>query len=172
MIAPKTMADYEHIIHPLEPVFDADSRILVLGSLPSVLSRKNDFYYGNPQNRFWKVLACLLEIPEPQNISEKTEMLLSHRIALWDVIAECDIRGSSDASIKNVTPVDITHISSTCRLKAIFANGATAQRLYHRYLEDTAQREAVCLPSTSPANAAYSLERLIDAWRVVLAALA
>ena len=143
----------------------------MLGSFPSVLSRVNDFYYGNPQNRFWRVMAACLGEPTPTFIAEKREMLLAHGIALWDVIASCDIRGSSDASIKNVVPVDVARVTSAAPIEAILCNGATSGRLYHRYLEAIAGRAAVVMPSTSPANAAWSLDRLTGRWAEELAAL-
>ena len=143
----------------------------MLGSFPSVLSRANDFYYGNPQNRFWRVMAACLGEPTPTSIAEKREMLLAHGIALWDVIASCDIRGSSDASIKNVVPVDVARVTSAAPIEAILCNGATSGRLYHRYLEAIAGRAAVVMPSTSPANAAWSLDRLTGRWAEELAAL-
>ena len=163
------MSDYQHIGYGFEPVYDESSRVLVLGSFPSVLSRANDFYYGNPQNRFWRVMAACLG--EPTSIAEKRGMLLAHGIALWDVIASCDIRGSSDASIKNVVPVDVVRVTSAAPVEAILCNGATSGRLYHRYLEAIAGRAAVVMPSTSPANAAWSLERLTGRWAEELAAL-
>lgn len=136
-----------------------------------MLSRANDFYYGNPQNRFWRVMASCLGEPTPTSIAEKREMLLAHGIALWDVIASCDIRGSSDASIKNVVPVDVARVTSAAPIETVLCNGATSGRLYHRYLEAIAARAAVVMPSTSPANAAWSLDRLTGRWAEELAAL-
>ena len=172
------MASYQHISHGFDPVFDQCSRVLVLGSFPSVLSRKNDFYYGNPQNRFWRVMATALgwgqrasrenAIHIPQTIDEKMRMLLEGGIALWDVIAECDIKGSSDASIKNVVPTQVKRITETARIEAVICNGATAGRLYKRYLQWQTGIEARVLPSTSPANAAWSAERLTERWTAEL----
>lgn len=136
-----------------------------------MLSRANDFYYGNPQNRFWRVMAACLDEPTPTSIAEKRGMLLAHGVALWDVIASCDIRGSSDASIKNVVPVDVARVTSAAPIEAVLCNGATSGRLYHRYLEAIAGHTAVVMPSTSPANAAWSLERLTGRWAEELAAL-
>ena len=136
-----------------------------------MLSRANDFYYGNPQNRFWRVMASCLGEFTPTSIAGKRGMLLVHGVALWDVIASCDIRGSSDASIKNVVPVDVARVTSTAPIEAILCNGATSGRLYHRYLEAIAGRAAVVMPSTSPANAAWSLDRLTGRWAEELAAL-
>ena len=160
---------YQHIDHGFEPVFDGRSRVLVLGSFPSVLSRANDFYYGNPQNRFWRVAASCLGEPVPATIAEKRAMLLAHGVALWDVIASCDIIGSSDASIRNVRPADVTRVTGAAPIERVVCNGGTAGRLYHRYLEAVTGLAATVLPSTSPANAAWSLERLVGRWRQELA---
>ncbi len=156
---------YQHISQPFDPVFDGDSKVLILGSLPSVKSRENGFYYGNPQNRFWKVMAALLGEPVPETIPDKRVMLLTHGIAIWDVIESCDIIGSSDSSIKNVVPADLTRILNGTKIEKIFTNGGTAGRLYRRYEEEITGIPAVGLPSTSPANAAWTLERLITDWR-------
>ena len=156
--------EYEHIVHSFEPVYDKASEILILGTLPSVKSRENNFYYGHKQNRFWKVLATLLKEPVPDTIEEKKAMLLAHRIALWDVIQSCDIKGSSDSSIKNAVPADISRILKAANIQTIIANGGTAFRLYRRYCEPVTGRPAALCPSTSPANAAFSLERLSECW--------
>ncbi len=160
--------EYEHIVHSFEPVYDKDSEILILGTLPSVKSRENNFYYGHKQNRFWKVLATLLKEPVPQTIEEKKAMLLAHRIALWDVIQSCDIKGSSDSSIKNVQPTDIGMILEKTNMTQIYANGNKAGQLYKRYQFPITGIEATVLPSTSPANAAWSLARLCEAWKTIL----
>jgi len=160
--------EYEHIVHSFESVYDKDSEILILGTLPSVKSRENNFYYGHKQNRFWKVLATLLKEPVPDTIEEKKAMLLAHRIALWDVIQSCDIKGSSDSSIKNVQPTDIGMILEKTNITRIYANGNKAGQLYKRYQFPVTGIEATVLPSTSPANAAWSLDRLCEAWRVIL----
>ena len=162
------MGEYQHIVHTFEPVFDEHSKILILGSLPSVRSREQGFYYGHPQNRFWKVLAALTQKPVPQSINDKKEFLLAAHIAVWDVISECDIIGSSDASIKNVVPTDIQRVLDGCDIKAVFANGSTAAKLYDKYQKPLTDREINTLPSTSPANAAYSLERLLQSWKCLL----
>ena len=175
------MASYQHISHGFKPVFDERSRILVLGSFPSVLSRESAFYYGNPQNRFWRVMAACLGEPVPQNeggssddgrpltleesITTKKRMLLEHGIALWDVIASCDIKGSSDASIKNVVPAQVERVLETAHIGAVICNGGTAGRLYKRYLQWQVGLAAHVLPSTSPANAAWQLERLTARWQ-------
>ena len=160
--------EYEHIVHSFEPVYDKDSEILILGTLPSVKSRENNFYYGHKQNRFWKVLATLLKEPVPDTIEEKKAMLLAHRIALWDVIQSCDIKGSSDSSIKNVQPTDIGMILEKTNVTQIYANGNKAGQLYKRYQFPVTGIEAMVLPSTSPANAAWSFDRLCETWRVIL----
>ena len=160
--------EYEHIVHSFEPVYDKDSEILILGTLPSVKSRENNFYYGHKQNRFWKVLATLLKEPVPETNEEKKAMLLAHRIALWDVIQSCDIKGSSDSSIKNVQPTDIGMILEKTNMTQIYANGNKAGQLYKRYQFPITGIEATVLPSTSPANAAWSLARLCEAWKTIL----
>lgn len=160
--------EYEHIVHSFEPVYDRASEILILGTLPSVKSRENNFYYGHKQNRFWKVLATLLKEPVPETIEEKKVMLLAHRIALWDVIQSCDIKGSSDSSIKNVQPTDIGMILEKTNVTQIYANGNKAGQLYKRYQFPVTGIEATVLPSTSPANAAWSLARLCEAWKTIL----
>ncbi|MCI6203282.1 MAG: DNA-deoxyinosine glycosylase [Lachnospiraceae bacterium] len=160
--------EYEHIVHSFEPVYDKDSEILILGTLPSVKSRENNFYYGHKQNRFWKVLATLLKEPVPETIEEKKAMLLAHRVALWDVIQSCDIKGSSDSSIKNVQPTDIGMILEKTNMTQIYANGNKAGQLYKRYQFPVTGIEATVLPSTSPANAAWSLARLCEAWKTIL----
>lgn len=231
------MAEYQHIEYGFEPVFDGRSRVLVLGSFPSVLSRANAFFYGNPQNRFWRVIAACVGEPVPPNegelavggrrglagehggavdslevagrcggasgnveaagepgaaaggsrtcgvgaalrpatleesIATKRALLLRHGIALWDVIESCDIKGSSDASIRNVVPAHIERITDTAPIERVLCNGGTAGRLYHRYLEERTGLAATVLPSTSPANASWPLERLIARWREELAGL-
>ena len=161
--------EMQTIVHPLSPVFREDSEILILGSFPSVLSRQSAFYYGNPQNRFWRVIASLCREDVPQTISEKTAMLLRHGIAVWDVVSECDIIGSSDASLKNVVPTDIRSILDASDIQCIYVNGGAAGRIFDKYQKEVTGRDAVRLPSTSPANAAYSLERLISAWSCITA---
>ncbi len=161
-------AKYQHIEHGFDPVYDARSRVLVLGSFPSVLSRANEFYYGNPQNRFWRVLAAYEGCATPETVDEKRAFLLAHGIALWDVIAECDIKGSSDASIKNVVENRVEHILAAAPVCAVVCNGATAGRLYRKYLEYRCGMPAIVLPSTSPANAAWSLEQLTERWSEAL----
>lgn len=159
----------EALTHTFNPVFDENSRILILGTFPSVKSRENQFYYGHPQNRFWKVTAALTDSAVPQTIEEKKRMLLAGRIAIWDVIASCEIEGSSDSSIRNVVPNDIAGLLEKTNIRAVFCNGGKAYELYVKYCENACQKKAVKLPSTSPANAAWSLERLTESWREAIA---
>lgn len=155
-------------VHPIPPLFDAQSRVLILGSFPSVKSREAMFFYGHPQNRFWRVLAALTGRPLPQSIKEKTELILSNHFALWDSIGSCTITGSSDSSIRDAVSNDLRIITEHAPIDRIFCNGNTSLKYYQRYNEPLLGRSAQVLPSTSPANAAWSLERLIDAWRVIL----
>lgn len=150
--------------HNISPVYDKNSKVLILGSFPSVKSREAQFFYGHPQNRFWKVLSAVLGCECPVTTEEKKAMLLSHNIAVWDVIGSCEITGSSDASIRSVVPNDIAALVAETSVTAIFANGATSYNMYKRYCRDAVGMEAVRLPSTSPANASYSLERLTAEW--------
>ena len=159
--------DYTRVIHPLAPIFDRNSRVLLLGSMPSPKSRELGFYYAHPQNRFWRVLATLYQCPIPQTVSEKRALLAHTHIALWDVIASCTLHGSSDASIRNAVPNDLSPLLHRAPIQAIFTNGATADTLYRRYLFAQTKILAVRLPSTSPANAAWSLQRLCDAWQII-----
>ena len=152
------------IVHPFPPLYDEHSRILILGSFPSVKSREQLFFYGHPQNRFWKVLSSVLGCPVPQNIPEKRQMLLTHHVALWDSIGQCEIEGSSDASIEGVIPNDLSPIFTAAEIRQVFCNGKKSFEMYTKHLEPLTGRSAVCLPSTSPANAAWSLERLTAYW--------
>jgi hypoxanthine-DNA glycosylase len=152
------------VTHPIAPVYDAKSRILILGSFPSVKSREQQFFYGHKQNRFWRVLAYVLECQVPQTIPEKRDMLLEHHIAVWDVIASCEIEGSADASIQEVQPNDLSGLLAFADIQAIYTNGGKAFELYQKYMYPLNGIPAHKLPSTSPANAGYSLERLDDAW--------
>ena len=156
------------IEHPFPALYDRDSRILILGSFPSVRSREQKFFYGHPQNRFWKVIAAVTGEEVPQSIEEKRALLLRNHIALWDVIASCEITGSSDASIKNAAANDLEPILQTADIRQIFCNGTKSHELYEKYIRPATGREAVKLPSTSPANAAWTLEKLIAAWNQAL----
>ena len=155
-------------LHTIAPVFDENSRILILGSFPSVKSREAAFFYGHPQNRFWRVLAAVLGEEAPQTAAEKKSLLLRHGVALWDVIASCDIAGSSDASITNVVPNDLSRILDAAPVRRIFCNGGTAYRFYRRN-DEAVWGKAEALPSTSPANARSSVQALTERWRAALA---
>ena len=155
------------IIHPISPVYDSDSEILILGSFPSVKSREEGFFYGHKQNRFWKVVAAVFGEETPETIEEKRTFLLRNHIAVWDVIHSCEIEGSSDSSIRNVTVNDLNEILKVADIRDIYVNGKTAQKYYKKYTEKLVGREAICLPSTSPANAAWNMERLVDEWRKI-----
>lgn len=152
--------------HNIEPVYDKDSKILILGSFPSVKSRESQFFYGHPQNRFWKVISALTGTSLPQTVEDKRKMLINNNIAVWDVIASCDIEGSSDSSIKNVVVNDLSEILKETNIKTIFLNGGTAYNLFKKYNKDI-DIDIIKLPSTSPANARYSLNMLIDDWKIV-----
>lgn len=154
--------------HPINPVYDENSKILILGSFPSVKSREANFFYGHPQNRFWKVLAAVFETEVANTVEEKRRFLLEHHVAVWDVIQSCEIVGSSDSSIKNVVPNDLSEILSKAQIKQIFVNGKKAEQFYKKYIETNIGRKAICLPSTSPANAAWSMERLVGEWKQIL----
>lgn len=158
------MADYQTVRQPFSPVFDTQSNILILGSFPSVKSRETGFYYGHPRNRFWRVLANILNCKVPETIESKKQMLKANHIALYDVIESCRIIGSDDSSIKDVVPADIGQIVKVSRIKAVFTNGKTASKLYKKYQSEIVGIPMVELPSTSPANAAYSLKRLTEIW--------
>lgn len=154
-------------VHPIAPVFDKDSKVLILGSFPSVRSREEGFFYGHPQNRFWKVISQIFGEELPVTIDEKKAFLIRNHIALWDVIGSCEIDGSSDSSIRDVTVNDLSVILGTADIRAIFLNGKKAEQYYLKYLFPVLKRDAVCLPSTSPANAAWNLDKLADAWKIV-----
>ena len=158
----------EKQLHPIKPLFNMDSKVLILGSFPSLKSREQMFFYGHPQNRFWRVLAEVFSCEVPQTIEEKREFILSHNIALWDVIASCEIEGSADSSIRNVVPNDLTQILNSADIKQIFVNGKTAEKFYNKYIKEAIGKEAICLPSTSPANAAWSQDKLVSAWKIIL----
>lgn len=159
----------ELIQHPFPPLYDAHSEILILGSFPSVKSREQQFFYGHPQNRFWRVTAAVFGVEIPHTIAEKRAFLLKHHIALWDVIASCEIIGSSDSSIRNVTPNDLSPILAAANIRQIYVNGGTAEKYYIKYQKPLLGRDAVRLPSTSPANAAWSIEKLTNAWKIIRA---
>ena len=157
----------QRIVHPFGPLFGPDSRILILGSFPSVKSREQNFFYGHPQNRFWKVIAAVYGEKVPLSVPEKKALILDHGLALWDSIASCVITGSSDASIRDVRPNDLRIILDSCPIGRIYCNGRKSHEMYERYILPETGREAGCLPSTSPANAQWSLEKLVGAWSVL-----
>lgn len=158
----------EKAVHNIKPLWNENSKILILGSFPSVKSREVQFFYAYKYNRFWKVISSLLDCPEPDSIEEKRSLILNNNIALWDVIKSCDISGSSDSSISNVVVNDISKITNSADIKAVFTNGSKSNNLYKKYLRDKTGIDAIMLPSTSPANASYSLEKLIGKWQVIL----
>ncbi|MDR1488623.1 MAG: DNA-deoxyinosine glycosylase [Holosporales bacterium] len=159
----------KNLSHPFEPVYDKDSEILILGSFPSEKSREYGFYYGHPQNRFWKILVYLTKTEQiPISIDDKKHMLFKNKIALWDVIKSCSIISSSDSNITNVVPTDLFIILSHSNIKQIFANGDKAYKLYKKYCSEHISIEITKLPSTSPANATYSFERLVEKWSVIM----
>lgn len=151
----------ERLIHPFEPLYDQNSEVLILGSFPSVISRKQNFYYANPQNRFWGVLSLLFE----EEIADRREFCLKHHIALWDVIASCRIHGSSDSSITDVTVNDIALLASKTKIRAVFTTGGTASKLYDRYV--TCDLPHYALPSTSGANARMRMDDLLKHYRKI-----
>ncbi len=155
------------IIHPIPPLYNSESKTLILGSFPSVKSRESAFFYGHPQNRFWAVVAAVFESEKPQTIEEKKRLVLSNKLALWDVIAECEIEGSADSTIKSVTANDLSVILENSDIDRIFVNGKTAEKYYNKYTFPVTGIKAICLPSTSPANATWSVERLVDAWKAI-----
>lgn len=151
----------------LEPIYDKNSMILILGTFPSVESRKAEFYYSNPRNRFWKVIARIFNCTEANTIDDKKNMLIKNRIALWDVIESCEITGSSDSSIKDVVPADLSIILKTANIENLYANGDKAFKLYMKYTYPITKREIIKLPSTSPANAKFTLDKLIANWKCI-----
>ena len=158
--------------HPFKPIFDKNSKILILGSFPSVISRKFGFYYTNPQNRFWRVLAGVLNAPLPESTDEKIKFLLSHHIAIYDAAISCEIKGSSDAKMSKIMPVNLKPIFKTAKITQVYANGGKAYEICKKYLEDeiikATKKEVIKLPSTSPANAKFSLEKLTNQWSMVV----
>ena len=157
--------------HPFKPIFDKNSKILILGSFPSVISRKFGFYYTNPQNRFWRVLAAILNAAVPESTDEKIKFLLSHHIAIYDAAISCEIEGSSDAKMSKIVTVNLKPIFKAANITRVYANGGKAYEICKKYLEDeiikSTKNEVVKLPSTSPANAKFSLEKLVHEWTVV-----
>ncbi|MDO5707556.1 MAG: DNA-deoxyinosine glycosylase [Andreesenia angusta] len=158
------MNELNFIAHNFDPVYDQDSKILILGSFPSVISRENQFYYGNPRNRFWKLLAEILEQTVPETIEDKKEFLIRNRIAIYDAAKSCEIIGSSDSSMKSIEPSDLEPILKNSSIEKVFANGKKAHDIVKKHFDI----DIVLLPSTSPANARYNLEQLKDKWKLIL----
>ena len=158
--------------HPFKPIFDKNSKILILGSFPSVISRKFGFYYTNPQNHFWRVLAGILNTQLPESIDEKIKFLLSHHIAIYDAAISCEIEGSSDAKMSKIVPVNLKPLFKEANIMQVYANGGKAYEICKKYLEDeiikATKKEAIKLPSTSPANAKFSIEELVNEWSVIV----
>ena len=163
----KSNGNKETITHPIKPVFDEHSKILILGSFPSVRSREVIFFYGHKQNRFWKLMEMIFETEELNTIEEKKNFLHENHIALWDVIHSCKITGSSDASISDVVPNDLSVILNKSPIERIYVNGRTAEKMYRKYILDEIQRDCIVLPSTSPANAVFTMERLYEVWKQI-----
>lgn len=159
------------LVHPIPPTWNEKSHILILGSFPSTKSREMAYYYGHPQNRFWRVLSLLFDEPMPETKDEREAFLLCHNIAVWDVIASCSISGSADNSIRDVVVNDLSPILDHAPIRQIYVNGRKAESLFHKYIQPRISREAICLPSTSPANASWSLSRLLSAWKQILTVL-
>jgi hypoxanthine-DNA glycosylase len=154
-----------YVFHPFEPIFNADSQVLILGTFPSVKSRESDFYYGNPQNRFWRTIAGITKTEQiPQTIDDKKDILLKNGIALWDVLQSCDIEGSSDNNIRNATPTDLSIIFNKANIKRIYTNGLQSYKFFVKYHSKSYDVKVIKLPSTSPANARYTLEQLVMVW--------
>ena len=166
------MAEYIKVYHNIPPLWAADSRVLILGSFPSPKSREQKFFYGHPRNRFWPVLAEVFGENVPETIEQKRQLALRHHIAMWDTIASCEIKGASDTSIKDPKPNDLNSIIKQSQIKAVFCTGAASYKYYVKLCESDTGIPAVCLPSTSPANAAWSRERLIEAYRIIAEAAA
>lgn len=164
----KGKTSLDRLVHPFPPLWSQNSRALILGSFPSIQSREQQFYYGHPQNRFWKVLSTLYHEKIPETIKEKKSLILSHDLALWDSIGSCIISGSADASIRDAQPNDISPLLKNAPIQRIFCNGTMSYRLYEKCILPLTKREAIYLPSTSPANARWTLDQLVKAWSVIL----
>ena len=160
-------ADLREIKHPFGPLYSRESRVLILGSFPSVKSREQNFFYGHPQNRFWKVISNIFDKPVPVTIEEKRDLIIKSGLALWDSIASCEIVGSSDSSIRNAKANDLRVILDSASIERIYCNGKKSYELYVKYIEPEIGIKAICLPSTSPANAQWTLDKLIEAWSVI-----
>lgn len=163
---------YQTITHPLSPLYQENSKILILGSFPSVQTRSYGFFYGHPQNRFWPLMSALFGETLSNEIADRRDFLLRHQIAVYDSIYQCDIIGSSDASIQNVVPSDLSEIFEQGQIEQVFCNGATSYKYYQKYHAPHTQLAGIKLPSTSPANARFRLDDLLEAWSVILPYLA
>ncbi len=155
------------VFHPIDPIYNKNSKILILGSFPSVMSREENFYYANPYNRFWKLISMIFNKDFPNSTEDKTAFLLDNKIALWDVISSCDINGSSDSSIKNVRPNDIEMIIISSDIKLIVLNGRTSEKYFNMFFKNAFKIDTICLPSTSPANAKQSIDSLLAFWSII-----
>ena len=162
------MSEVMKVAHEFGPFYDKDSKVLILGSIPSPKSREQGFYYGHPRNRFWPVLAALFGERIPQTVPERKDFLTRHNIALWDVLASCEIHGAADSSIKDPVPNDMDVILKAADIKAVFTTGTTATKLYMKHCYPAYGISAIGLPSTSPANCACSYEKLVDAYSQIL----
>ena len=159
----------ERIYHPFQPIFDEKSKILILGTIPSPKSREVQFYYGHPHNRFWRILQDLFETPSILSVEDKKRFLLQHKIALWDVLASCEINGADDSSIRNAVPNNLNLILQKCSIRAVFTNGQKASLYYRKYFYNDITIPWFPLPSTSPANCRnWTYETLKDAYRIIL----
>ena len=158
---------YTHVTHEFPPLFDDNCKILILGSIPSPKSREQAFYYGHPQNRFWRVLAAVFEENIPQTVDQKRFFALSHHIALWDALEECDICGASDSSVKNPIATDIPWLLQKAPIHHIYATGTAAYTYYQKLNFPRTGIEAVRLPSTSPANCAITFDHLVEAYTII-----
>ena len=163
----KHKSTYAHEVHPFGPLYNENSKVLILGSIPSPASREVGFYYGHPRNRFWQVLAGVFGTCVPESIKEKKTLVLGHGLALWDAIEECDIVGASDSSVKNAVPTDIASLLEKTQIERILCNGSLSKKVYDKYQLPLTGIEAIQMPSTSPANATWGLERLINEWKIV-----
>lgn len=154
----------DRLYHTIAPICGADSDTLILGTFPSPKSREQGFYYGHPQNRFWRVIAAVYGMETPVDTEGKKRLITSNALALWDVVASCEIAGAADATIRRETPNDIAGLIAETNIRRVFTNGSKARELYDRYIKKSVALEVTTLPSTSPANASYSLAALIDIW--------
>jgi hypoxanthine-DNA glycosylase len=161
------MTKQKHLSHPLKPIYDEHSRMLILGTFPSPKSREAGFYYSHPQNSFWRVMATVMESEVPQNNEEKTIFLLKNKIALWDVLHSCEITGAADGSIRNPVVNDFSELLHKTDIKAVFTTGRTAMKLYQKHCLPKTGIPALYLPSTSPANRSCNFEVLVEKYAVV-----